>query len=398
MTGKRVAVLFGGRSVEHEVSIITGHQIMDALEVAGFDVLPLYISKAGSWYSGEELRGLQRYREQTFHVSALKNVRRIALSPETAIRHLVETKSGGFSLGAKRGEWADVFFPALHGSFGEDGTLQGLFELADVPYTGSGVLASSVGMNKAVAKRLFRESGLPVLDQKVIRRADRNSGQGPIVDGIEAAFSYPVIVKPVSLGSSIGVRRCNDRAILEEALDVAFTLDDQVLVEPAIREFIEINCSVSGPPMRASVCEQPVNREAILSFDDKYRSAHGKVKSGSKGSGEGMASAVRIIPAPIPDEMTVVVQQMATRAFEAIDASGVARVDFLVDKQTNSLYVNEINTLPGSLAYYLWEASGVSFDELVAWQVRLAMERHDARRQTEYSFEANLLSNSARGR
>src|SRR4030095_8406597 len=259
MADQTVAVLFGGRSVEHEVSVITGHQIMDALKAAGYQILPIYLTKDGEWYAGDRLHNLQLFTDPAGEPLSAAGVYRGSLSPDRSIRQLLIHPSARQGLFRKPPVlWADVFFPALHGTFGEDGALQGLFELADVPYVGAGVAASAIAMDKALAKVICRGAGIPVLDWTVLLRAEWGQEPAGIVERIESAFAYPVIVKPVCLGSSIGVKRCHDRETLREAIATALILDDRVLVEPALSDFIEINCAVMGPPERISVCEQPV--------------------------------------------------------------------------------------------------------------------------------------------
>jgi D-alanine-D-alanine ligase len=390
MAAKTVAVLFGGRSVEHEVSVITGHQIMDALKAAGYRVLPLYLTKDGEWYAGEGLHNLKLYTDPAGEPMSAAGVYRVSLSPDRAIRQLVTHPSTRQWLFRKPAQlWADVFFPCLHGSFGEDGALQGLFELADVPYVGSGVAASAIAMDKALTKAICRNAGLPVLDWFVVSRAEWQRDTSRPLAQVEAFCPYPVIVKPVCLGSSIGVKRCNERSTLHEAIATALILDDRVLIEKALADFIEVNCAVMGPPEQASVCEQPVTNEAVLSFDAKYKRGGKGVKGANKPSG--MASLDRIIPAPISEDLTRRVQTYAIQAFRAIGAAGTARIDFLYRPGDDALYLNEPNSIPGSLAFYLWEATGVPFDELVDKLITIALQRHDVRVQTQFSFEVNLL-------
>ncbi len=392
MSNPTVAVLFGGRSVEHEVSVISGHQAMDALDQAGFPILPIYITKQGDWYAGEGLHNLDLYREQTFHAAGLKNVHRVSLSPDRSIRQLVvHPGAGGGLLGKSPKLWADVFFPVIHGSHGEDGSLQGLFELADVPYVGSGVLASAIGMDKGRQKVVFEAAGIPTLDCLEVSRTEWAADPDAVALRVDAKYRYPVMVKPISLGSSVGVSSCADRSALDEALDLALELDGRALVERALTDFIEINCSVLGPPERASACEQPIRSESLLSFDDKYK--HGGKKLGrGQAQSSGMAGLQRQVPAAIGEALTAQVRDLAVKAFRAIGASGVVRVDFLYDQPDGRLYLNEINTTPGSLSYYLWEEEGLRFDQLVAALVQIALDRHESQRATTYSFSANLLT------
>ncbi|MGA2513721.1 MAG: hypothetical protein ABSG37_08890 [Candidatus Limnocylindrales bacterium] len=352
MSKPTVAVLFGGRSVEHEVSVISGHQTMDALDQAGFPILPIYITKQGDWYAGEGLHNLDLFREQTFHAAGLKDVHRVSLSPDRSVRQLLSHPGASGGLLARN--------------------------------------ASAIAMDKVRTKRILEQAGIPTLDCVEISRAEWESDADSIVARSEAKHGYPAMVKPVALGSSVGVSRCADRPALKDALDLALELDGRALVETALIDFIEINCSVMGPPERVSACEQPVGYESVLSFDDKYKRGGKKLGRGGAQSA-GMAGLARRVPAPIGETLTAEVQSVAAKAFRAIDASGVVRVDFLYDRSKQQLLLNEINTTPGSLSYYLWEEEGVRFDQLVSALVQIALERHENRRVTVYSFSANLL-------
>jgi D-alanine-D-alanine ligase len=396
MPRQTVAVLFGGRSVEHEVSVLSAHQVMDALEVAGYSLLPIFITKAGSWYAGRGLYNLKLYATPNPRFEAMGDVHRVALSPDPTVRQLVLHPEGGKGFFYKAPPlWADIFFPVLHGSFGEDGRLQGLLEMAGVPYVGSGVLASAAGMDKVRQKEMYRAAGLPVLDCMWLSRADWKADPAGFIRSVEARFPYPVIVKPCSLGSSIGIARCTSGLSLRHGLEVAMTYDDRALIEPALANFKEVNSAVMGPPYRASVCEMPTFEGDMLTFDAKYRAGAKKgagVKRGAGGmSKSGMASLNRLIPAPIPDELAQRVQELAVAAFQAVGAHGTARVDFLLEGEGQTVWLNEINTMPGSLAFYLWEASGVPFDKLVSLLIDSALDRHRELSATQFSMDVNLL-------
>jgi len=384
-----VAVLFGGRSVEHEVSVISAHQVMDALDVAGYEILPIFIDKSGAWFAGKDLYNLKAYATPGFHPDSLRGSHRVSLSPDTSIRQLVLHPTGAKGFFYKPPIlWADVFFPMLHGTFGEDGRMQGLFELADVPYTGAGVEASAIGMDKIRQKEVYRQAGLPVLDCVWASRERWTRDAAAFVNEVEAKFSYPVIVKPSSLGSSIGVARCANRNELTTHMNVAVNFDDRVMVEPALVDFKEVNCSVIGPPYKTSVCEMPSATGDLLTFDAKYRTGG---KKGVKGmTKSGMASLSRVIPAPIGEVLTRQAQELAREAYKAIGCEGIARIDCLLSAE-NQLYVNEINTLPGSLSYYLWEASGLPFDQLVKTLIDAGLARHKERSRSQFSLDVNLL-------
>lgn len=375
----RVGVIFGGRSVEHDVSIITAHQAMEVLAL-DHEVVPIYITKQGRWLSSSALNDLEAYRK-----GRAEDVGEAAsLSPSSGAGLQV----GGGRLKGPRTIALDCVVPAVHGTYGEDGTLQGLLELADIPYTGSGVLASALGMDKVAMKSAFKAAGLSIVPDIVVERPELDD-LGLAADRAEGAIGYPSFVKPARLGSSVGIGKATDRASLENALDVARRYDTRVIVEKAMENCIEVNCSVLGGPglqARASVCEQPVAWEEFLSFSDKY------MRSGKSSKAAGMAAQERRIPAPIGDESTAKVQGNALGAFASIGASGVARIDSFVDTSNGATWVMEINTMPGSFSFYLWEASGLSFRELMNELVGIAIETHRGRSELMFSFDSDLLA------
>ncbi|HEX2195318.1 MAG TPA: D-alanine--D-alanine ligase, partial [Actinomycetota bacterium] len=291
-----------------------------------------------------------------------------------------------------------VVIPAIHGTYGEDGTLQGLLEMAGIPYAGSGVLASAIGMNKVEMKTVFAAAGLPIVPHVVVAAPELDANFDAVLDRVEEAIGYPAFVKPSRLGSSVGIGKAPDRAALTEALDVARRYDDRVLVEKAMEGCIEVNCSVLGGPglpARASVCEQPIGWREFLSFEDKY--LRGGKSAGSKEAG-GMDTQDRRIPAPISDELTKQVQDNALAAFAAVGASGVARIDSFVNEETGDTWIMEINTTPGSFAFYLWEPSGVTFPELVGSLVESALAGHEEKSKLMFSFESGLLEGFGGGK
>jgi len=279
-----------------------------------------------------------------------------------------------------------VIFPAIHGSHGEDGTLQGLFELADVPYAGCGVLASALANDKWLSKQILQHNGVPVVDGLCFTRHQWEANPDSILEQIKASFGWPVFIKPATLGSSIGIGRADNDALLRASIEVAVNLDRRFLIEPAITGCVEINCSVlgDGRQLRASVLEQPVSWEEFLTYEEKYLRG-----------GEGMKSADRIIPAPLSAELTERVQSIAKAAFAAIDGRGIARIDFLARPEQGEVYLNEINTLPGSLSFYLWEATGMSGRELVEELVRIGRDAQAEKRRNTYDYRTNLIALSA---
>ena len=385
MAGRSVGVIFGGRSVEHDVSIVTAHQVMAVLG-DDHDIVPIYISREGHWYVGEALNDLDVYKQQSWAEAGEEGF----IPPAAGYQGVFVPASGRF--GKSRRIPLDVVIPSIHGTYGEDGTLQGLLELADIPYAGSGVTGSAAGMDKITMKAAFIAAGLPVVRDIVIETDRLAADENAVIDEIERTIGYPAFVKPSRLGSSVGIGKAVDRAGLAEALDVARRYDNRLLVEVAMESCSEINCSVlggSGVEPRVSVCEQPVAWEEFLTFSDKYLRGG---KGSSDKAGEGMASLERRIPAPISDDLTKQVQHNALTAFRAIDASGVARVDSFVKEDTGETWVMEINTVPGSFAFYLWEASGVSFRQLMNQLVDIALSGHKTKSELMFTFESTMLS------
>jgi len=354
--------------------------------------VPVYIAKSGAWYTGEQLLQLERYKDIDRLIAAST---RVTMRPEPgAGGELVEVDGrrgllGGSSRTAAR---FDVAMPLVHGSNGEDGTLQGLFELANVPYCGCDVASAAVSMDKRLARTTLRGAGLPVLDDVAVARARWLENAGAVCAELERSPGYPMYVKPLRLGSSIGVSRAETREQLDTALDLAFRYDTSILAEAAQDGSVEINCSVlgRGDDVEVSVCEQPKS-SGTLSYADKYLSG-GKGKGGAKAPATGMKSAQRVIPAPIPEALTRRIQDAAMAAFRAIGAAGVARVDFLVSRERDSFLINELNTLPGSLSFYLWEASGMTFATLLDRLVAMATARYRERQATTSSIDTWLLT------
>lgn len=383
-----LGVIFGGRSVEHDVSVVTGHQVMRACDPARYQVMPIYIDRDGRWFTGEPLRDLKAFEG---NVTQREGVVRCVLSP--SVQHhglLIESgKSRLFSANKPTIIRLDAVFPTIHGSHGEDGTLQGLLELADIPYVGCGVMASAVANDKVLTKQVMKAAGIPVVESLSFSRHEWEDNPDAVMARLTAALTFPMFVKPVTLGSSIGVGRAADAAMLRAFIDVAVNLDRRVLVETGIVGGIEINCAVLGDDreLSASVLEQPLSWEQFLTYEEKYL----------RGS-EGMKSAQRLMPAPLSAQMTESIQQMAMAAFRAIDGRGIARIDFLVRPEQNEIYLNEINTMPGSLALYLWQESGLGASEVVDKLVSLARDAYADKRRNTYNYQTNLIAlTAARG-
>jgi D-alanine-D-alanine ligase len=411
--------VFGGRSVEHDVSIITGLQACEALSER-HEPVPLYIDRDGRWFTGSSLRDLATYRTDTLAATPVildLSTGTLRQAPDTTAAP-EERRRGIFGGGGRErpGTAAeqvaprlDVVIPATHGTQGEDGCLQGALELADIPYGGPTLESAVLAMNKATTKSILRAAGIPVLEDITLRREEyERAGPHDVIERVRARFGLPVYAKPASLGSSVGVRRCTDESALAEALELCFELDRLAIIEPAVEGGREINCAVLGRPgvePRVSVCEQPVASDSgFLSYEDKYMRGGG-AKGGADKTGEteaagakggGMSSAQRLIPAPIGDELTASVQDLARRTFAAIGGAGVTRVDLLLDDQ-DRLFVNEPNTIPGSFAFYLFEPAGLPFPDLMDGLIELAIGEHAERRRTTRTFESNLLAMRGEG-
>ena len=381
MTEKNLLIAFGGVSPEHEVSVLTALQAASALSETEYHPIPLYVSKTGKWLTGSPLLELENY--QDLKQLELSGIPCTFAHDQLGRPVLLELKNKGlFSKPAQFPLHAVLI--AFHGSEGENGSFQGLCEMFNIPFTGSGVLGSAVGMDKSVAKDLCRSYDIPVVPSVTFFESEWINNMEAILNDIKK-LGFPVFVKPARLGSSIGVIKSADRVQTINAIETAFRYDPKIIVEKAIAPLTEINCSVLGNPEEAlpSICEQPKGKEELLSFEDKYLSGD---------SGKGMASADRIIPAPISEELTQQIQAIAVRTFKALGASGVARLDFLINAETKEFYFNEINTIPGSFSFYLWDKSGYEFPELLKKMIEIAIEAHKQKNGHIRSYETNLLS------
>ncbi len=387
----RVAVLFGGHSVEHEVSIISGLQALNALDSEQYDAFPVYISKDNCFYVGEQLRQIASYRDMQACLAGATRVLPVPADGGMALLRYPMKRLGNNTVAT-----ADVVIPVVHGTNVEDGTLMGYLEMLGVPYAACDVTSSALGMDKYAMKGVLAQAGIPVLPARQFTGRQYAADSAAVLDEIEAAFGYPVIVKPVNLGSSVGISKAADRAALTDAMDLAVSFSQRVLVERAVPHLREINCAVlgDGDTARPSACEEPLNAADILTFSDKYLSGSGDKQSGGS---KGMTDLKRRCPAELPDGMTERVQQLAVATFQALGCLGVARIDFLNDAESGELWVNEINTIPGSLAFYLWQEVGVSFTQLMNELVQLAFRRQRQREALTFSYESNILAGTTFG-
>ena len=393
-----VGVVLGGVSPEHEVSVISALQAAAALDRSRYRPVPVYIAKDGTWYTGgEALLQPERYRD-------LDELRREAIPVRLdpgSYRALDLVEAGPARLfHTPHRVRLDVLLLGLHGGEGENGSLQGLCETFNVPYTGSGVLGSAVGMDKVLSKMLCRDQDIPVVDFVAFRESEWGGAEEAWLDRCERELGYPVVVKPARLGSSIGITKADDRAALDAAVEEALRYDEKVIVEQAVRALREVNCSVLGDvhEAQASVLEEPVRTagKELLSFEEKYmRGGDGKTprrRPKQPRQGEGMASLDRLIPAPLSAEQTDAIRSLGVRLFQLFECAGVARIDFMIDGTTEQVYFNEINTIPGSFSFYLWEPSGIPFDELTHRLIQLALKQHRAKNGRLRTYDVNLLS------
>ena len=391
----RLALIYGSRTCEHDVSIISALQAAQHVNPDDYDLIYVYIDQNGEWYTGEKLADISLYRN--FDKRAV--VRVIPMGAEGKLRLMQHPDDKLLPIGRLRQiAEADVVMPVMHGMNGEDGTLQGMLELWNIPYTSSGVLGSALGMDKIAMKRMFRACGFPVLKDVCVERSEWKRNRAGVLSRVMNELSFPVYVKPSNLGSSIGINRADNKNGLEDAIDIAVSYDRRVQVETGIQDLMEINCAVLGygADAMASVTEMPVRWSDFLSFDEKYlRGAKGGAKGTKSAPSKGMSSLSRQMPAPIGPELTHRVEELAVDAFKALDCKGVARIDFLYDKAADELYIGEINTIPGSLAFYLWEGRGISFERMIDMMVEYAFRANADRNENVFSYQSAILSGSS---
>ena len=390
-----VGVIFGGRSVENEISVLTAIQAINAIDTEKYSVTPIYISKQGHWYTGEALLNSENYRNME---ALYKMCDEVYLRPTFGDSNLYKVRKPLF--GSDIAATLDVILPALHGTNCEDGSFQGVIEMTGIPYAGCNVLASANGMDKITMKMILKESGIPVIDYTWFCDKEWYDNQTAVAEKIEAKLGYPVIVKPADSGSSVGITAVHNREELIEAVDNAASYSKRIIVEHLVSQLKEINCSVLGNyyDCEASVCEAPIRSSEILSYADKYLggAAKGGAKGGTKQS-QGMRSTLREIPAILPDEVTAFIRRTAVETFKALNCDGVSRIDFMIDEADGKIYVNEINTIPGSLSFYLWEASGVSFQQLVQRLIDIAFQRRRDSQGKVTSYKENIFNYTVSG-
>ena len=387
---KNIGVIFGSRSCEREVSIISAKQLKRYADPEKYEVFPVYIHDDGNWYTGKALQDLKTY--QPFR-GEQENCRKVFLdmsSGSGALLH-VRRNNGLFrKVSIEIAARIDVFVIVMHGLNGEDGSLQGMLELANIPYTSTGIAGSAVGMDKIMMKQFFRGGGLPVLPGLSFSRNEYHDHENEVIRMTEHELGYPVFVKPANLGSSIGVSRADNAEELSESLELAFEYDRRVLVAKGLNKPIELNCSVLGfdQDIEASPIEMPVSADEFLNFKEKYLAA---------GGSKGMASLHRILPAPIEDSLKNKIQEISKQIFRMLDCKGVVRIDYMFDTDHEELYITEINTIPGSLAFYLWENAGLSYSRLIDKMIDYAIAAHEEKNSANYAYTSDILKNAVVG-
>lgn len=376
-----IAVFFGGRSTEHEISVISANQAMHAIDRERYDITPVYITKQGHWLTGEALMDIANYRNPD---DLARKCREVYFRPVYGDYNLYLVKKPMF--GSNVAAKVDVVIPVLHGSNGEDGIFEGVLETIGIPFAGCDTLSSANGMDKITMKMILKDCSVPVVDYVWFTDKEWYTRREYLVGRIESEIGYPVIVKPANLGSSVGIGRATDRAQLIEKVGEAEKYSTRIIVERMVENLKEINCSVLGDcdDYQTSVCEEPIKSGEILSYEDKYM-------GGSKGS-KGMQASQKRIPADLPETMSDRIRFLAGETFRVLSCHGVSRVDIIVDASTDDIYVNEINTIPGSLSFYLWEATGISFGKLMDRLVSLALKRKREQGHKTVSYDQNIFA------
>lgn len=378
----KVGVIFGGESVEHEVSVISAIQAINNINKDKYDVVPIYISKEREWYSGYELLNIENYKDLEYVKRNSKHVSLAKINNEFCLVNLN-------SLFNKTVAKIDVAFPIVHGQNVEDGSLAGYLETVGIPYVGSNVLGSCLGQDKVIMKDIFKNNNIPIVDYIWFYDSEYIDDSKCIFDKIKK-LGYPVVVKPASLGSSVGITFVKDESEIQNAIEEAISYDKKIIIEKAVNNLVEVNCSVLGDyrKQECSAIEQVLSENSILTFEDKY------VGSGkSKGKTKGMANTSRIIPAQIGEKLTKAVERISKEAFRVLELSGVCRIDFLIDSKKGDVYINEPNTIPGSLSFYLWENVNVKYSELLDRMISICVKNYKNRQKKVSHFDTNILSN-----
>ena len=375
----RVGVIFGGESVEHEVSVISALQAIENIDKEKYEVVPIYISKAKKWYTSSYLLDTKNYNDIDELLKKCIEVCLVKIDNEFVLKNV----KGLFN---KIVGYIDIALPIVHGMNVEDGTLQGYLDTVGIPYVGSKVLGSSIGQDKVIVKEILKSNDIPVVPYLWFYDNEFLNDSETILKRIKK-LGYPVIVKPASLGSSVGINYVKNDIVIEDAINEALEYDKKIIVEKAVPNLIEVNCSVLGnlDDSESSVIEEVISKNSLLTYDDKYI-------NGNKSS-KGMASASRIIPANIGSDLTKKIQETSKEVFRVLNFSGVVRIDYLIDSKTKEFFVNEPNVIPGSLAFYLWKEMGITYKELLDNLITISIKDYKDRNKKTTSFNTNILKN-----
>ena len=390
----KVGVIYGGETVEHEVSIISAIQAMNKINEEKYEVIPIYITKDGEWYTGEMLKEIDVYQD----LKLIKNY---------SVNVVLYKKDGSFVLQKKNGLFKsivkeiDIAFPIVHGTNVEDGVLQGYLQTIGIPIVGPNVYGAVAGQDKTIMKDIWAEASIPMTKYTWFYDSDYKEDSNSVIKKIEK-LKYPVIVKPATTGSSVGINVCENEGKLKEAIDEAMQYDSKIVVEEVVENLKEVNIAVMGnyENQKVSEIEEVISGNKFLTYTDKYiGGGKGKLKGGIKtpikGASKGMASANRKIPADLDDKTRKEIENIATKAFKVLGSSGNARIDFLIDEKTKKIYINEINSIPGSLAFYLWDAKNVNFTQVLDDMINIGVKDYKKRVSKTHSFDTNILKGFA---
>lgn len=390
----RVGVIFGGESVEHEVSIISAIQAMNKMDEEKYEIIPIYITKDREWYTGDMLKDIEVYQDLNLIKRYSTNV-------------VLYYKDGSYVLQKKKGLFKsivkelDIAFPVVHGTNVEDGVLQGYLQTIGIPFVGSNVYGSVAGQDKTIMKDIWTEAGLPMTKYVWFYDTEYRQDKDLVLDKIKG-LKYPLIVKPATTGSSVGISFCDDVNSLKEGIDEAVQYDTKIIVEEVVQNLKEVNIAVMGnyENQKVSAIEEVLSGNKFLTFQDKYiGNGKGKLKGFKKGAiktnSKGMASANRKLPADLDSKMEKEIEEIAMKAFKVLGSSGNSRIDFLVDEKAKKVYINEINSIPGSLAFYLWDAKDINFTQVLDDMIQIGIKDYKKRVSKTHSFESNILAGFA---
>lgn len=380
---RKIGLFFGSRSVEHEISIITAMQILSAIDREKYEVVPIYISKSGEFFTGDYLKEIKNFKNLSLIPKNSHKIGYLKLNFKNKLIFELE------SIFNKKIE-IDIAFSTIHGTYGEDGKIQGFFEMLNIPYVGADVTSSALGMDKVLMKEIFKANNLPIVNYCWIKRSKWENKKEIVIKNVEEKIKYPMFIKPANLGSSIGITKAYNRENLIQGVEIAKYYDRKIIFEESIENPKEINCSVLGndEPI-ASVCEEVKSNRGFLDYESKYKIRPGKEQVIKKFG--------HIIPAKISEDKSKEIQELAIKAFKAIDCKGIARIDFLMDNNSEKIYVNEINTMPGAISFYLWEASGIPFPNLIDNLINLAIEIYEDKNKNITSIDTDVLLENLRG-